>query len=45
VQKRVNLSAEAARCVAEVVDRRRVGVPDAPLVGATVIVKFDKTVR
>jgi hypothetical protein len=43
VQKRVSVSAEAARCVAEVVDRRRVGVPDAPLVGATVIVKFDKT--
>lgn len=43
VQKRVNVSAEAARCVAEVVDRRRVGVPDAPLVGATVVVKFDKT--
>jgi hypothetical protein len=45
VQKRVNVSAEAARCVAEVVDRRRVGVPDAPLVGATVIVKFDKTAK
>jgi hypothetical protein len=45
VQKRVNVSAEAARCVAEVVDRRRVGIPDAPLVGATVIVKFDKTAK
>jgi hypothetical protein len=45
VQKRVGVSAEAARCVAEVVDRRRVGVPDAPLVGATVVVKFDKTVK
>lgn len=45
VQKRVSVSAEAARCVAEVVDRRRVGVPDAPLVGATVIVKFDKTAK
>jgi len=40
VQKRVNVSAEAARCVSEVVDRRHVGVPDEPLVGATVIVKF-----
>ena len=41
VQKRsVNISAEAARCVAEVVDRRRVGVPDEPLVGATVVIKF-----
>lgn len=45
VQKRVSVSAEAARCIADVVDRRRVGVPDAPLVGATVIVKFDKTVK
>lgn len=43
VQKRVNVSAEAARCVSDIVDRRRVGVPDAPLVGATVIVKFDRT--
>jgi hypothetical protein len=40
VQKRVNVSAEAARCVSEVVDRRHVGVPDEPLVGATVLVKF-----
>jgi hypothetical protein len=40
VQKRINVSAEAARCVSEVVDRRHVGVPDEPLVGATVIVKF-----
>ncbi|MGC4095033.1 MAG: hypothetical protein QM756_45365 [Polyangiaceae bacterium] len=45
VQKRVNVSAEAARCVAEVVDRRRVGVPDAPLVGATVIIKFEKLAK
>jgi len=40
VQKRVNVSAEAARCVSEVVDRRHVGVPEEPLVGATVLVKF-----
>jgi hypothetical protein len=40
VQKRVNVSAEAARCVSEVVDRRHVGVPSEPLVGATVVVKF-----
>lgn len=42
VHKRVNLSAEIASCVAEIVDRRRVGVPDAPLVGATVVVKFER---
>jgi hypothetical protein len=40
VQKRVNVSAEAARCVSEVVDRRYVGAPSEPLVGATVVVKF-----
>ncbi len=42
VHKQSNVSSEAARCVAQVVDRRRVGVPDAPLVGATVIIKFEK---
>jgi hypothetical protein len=40
VQKRVNVSAETARCVSEVVDRRHVGTPEEPLVGATVLVKF-----
>jgi hypothetical protein len=42
VLKRSNVTAEAARCVAEVVDRRYVGVPEAPIVGATVVVKFSK---
>ena len=42
VAKRTNLSKEAAQCVAEVVDRRRVGTPESPLVGATVLVKFTK---
>jgi hypothetical protein len=42
VAKRSNLTAEAARCVADVVDRRRVGVPDSPMVGATVVIKFSK---
>jgi len=40
VAKRVGVSPEAARCVAEVVDRRLVGIPEAPMVGATVIIKF-----
>ncbi|HEY3497008.1 MAG TPA: hypothetical protein VGK73_20055 [Polyangiaceae bacterium] len=40
VQKRLNVSAEAARCIAEVVDRRYVGVPDEPLVGATLQIKI-----
>jgi hypothetical protein len=41
VQKRTaNITAEAAHCIAEVIDRRRVGVPDEPLVGATVVIKL-----
>jgi hypothetical protein len=42
VSKRTNISKEAAQCVAEVVDRRRVGTPESPMVGATVLVKFTK---
>jgi hypothetical protein len=42
VQKRFNVGPEAARCVAEVVDRRHVGVPEEPLVGATVVVKITR---
>lgn len=45
VAKRVNVSAEAARCVSEIVDRRRVGPPEAPLVGATVVIRFDRTTK
>lgn len=42
VLKRTNVTPEAARCVADIVDNRRVGVPAAPLVGGTVVVKFNK---
>jgi hypothetical protein len=42
VQKRFNVGPEAARCIAEVVDRRHVGVPEEPLVGATVVVKITR---
>jgi hypothetical protein len=42
VAKRAGVTTEAARCVSEVVDRRFVAVPDAPLVGATVVIKFAK---
>jgi hypothetical protein len=42
VAKRTNMSKEAAQCVADVVDRRRVGTPESPMVGATVLVKFVK---
>lgn len=40
VSKRRNMSREAAKCVADVVDRRRVGTPDKPMVGATLVIKF-----
>jgi len=42
VAKRTNLSKEAAQCVADVIDRRRVGTPEAPMVGATIQIKFTK---
>jgi hypothetical protein len=42
VAKRTNMSKEAAQCVADVIDRRRVGTPESPMVGATVLVKFTK---
>lgn len=45
VAKRVGISAEAARCISEVVDRRYVGVPEAPIVGATLTIKFAKATR
>src|SRR6187402_527233 len=45
VAKRSGVSAEAARCVSEVVDRRYVGVPEAPIVGATVAIKFAKAAK
>ncbi len=42
VAKRRSLSAAAAQCVADVVDRRGVGLPEAPLVAATLVVKFER---
>ncbi|HKO46134.1 MAG TPA: hypothetical protein VJV79_00335 [Polyangiaceae bacterium] len=45
VSKRSGVSAEAARCVSEVVDRRYVGVPAEPIVGATVAIKFVKVAK
>jgi len=45
VAKRIGVTTEAARCVSEVVDRRFVGVPDAPIVGATVTIKFSKAAK
>jgi len=37
-----SITKDAAQCVADVIDRRRVGTPDSPMVGATVLVKFTK---
>ena len=45
VAKRIGVTTEAARCISEVVDRRYVGVPDAPIVGATVVIKFAKAAK
>jgi hypothetical protein len=42
VAKRRSLSAAAAKCVADVVDRRSVGLPEAPIVAATLVVKFEQ---
>ncbi len=39
VSKRIGVSEAAARCVADVVDRRLVGSPEAPMVGATLTVR------
>ncbi len=45
VAKRSAVTTEAARCVSEIVDRRFVGVPDAPIVGATVVIKFARPAK
>jgi hypothetical protein len=42
VAKRSGVSTATATCIAGVVDRRYAGLPEAPLVGATVVIKFDK---
>ena len=42
VQKRVGMSEAAAKCVANVVDRRPVGTPASPMVGATAVIKFSR---
>lgn len=40
VKERQGVSLAAAKCVAEVVDRRFVGYPAAPIVGATLSIDF-----
>ena len=45
VKKRRGLGEAAAKCVADVVDRRYVGYPEAPAVGASVVVAITKKKR
>jgi hypothetical protein len=45
VKKRRAVSEKAAACIADVVDRRFVGHPDVPIVGATLVVKFSRASR
>lgn len=40
VKSHQGMSAEAAKCIADVVDRRYVGYPAAPLVGATIPIEL-----
>lgn len=42
VHKRVAVGSAAAECIAHVVDRRPVGSPEAPMVGATALFRFGK---
>jgi hypothetical protein len=45
VEKRAGMSDSAARCIAAVVDRRPVGTPEGPVVGATVVIRVSKTAK
>jgi hypothetical protein len=40
VSSRTGISTDAARCVADVIDRRLVGEPEVPMTGVTLTVKF-----
>jgi hypothetical protein len=45
VEKRVGVGEAAARCIAAVVDRRPVGTPEGPVVGATVVIRVSKSAK
>lgn len=45
VEKRRSITEKAGKCIADVVDRRFVGYPDAEMVGATLVMKFKKSER
>jgi hypothetical protein len=41
VKEREGVSLEAAKCIAGVIDRRNVGYPEAPIVGATIAIDLE----
>lgn len=43
VEKRHGVSEAAANCIAAVIDRRPVGTPEGPLVGATAVVRVTRS--
>jgi hypothetical protein len=45
VHKKSGVGSKAASCVADVVDRRAVGTPEVPMVGATAVFKFSRVKR
>lgn len=45
VEKRQGVSDAAARCIAGIVDRRPVGTPEGPVVGATAVIRVSKPAK
>jgi hypothetical protein len=45
VEKRQGMSEAAAKCIAAVVDRRPVGTPEGPMVGATAVIRVTKQIK
>lgn len=45
VEKHVGVSEAAAKCIAAVVDRRPVGTPEGPAVGATAVLRVSKLAK
>jgi hypothetical protein len=45
VEKRQGVGEAAAKCIAGVVDRRPVGTPEAPVVGATAVFRVTRQVK
>jgi hypothetical protein len=41
VKERQGVTLEAAKCIAGVIDRRNVGYPEAPIVGATITIDLE----